>query len=223
MTPVGNIPSKEYKKHLQHYKDMHKKGLLFKSGKILTPENTYCGLFTSTYAKIVKNMISKNGYQSLLEYGSGKGTFYRKKFNIDSENFKTLKEYWDVKIELYDPAFKEHSVFPNPNNKIDITICIDVLEHIPEQDIDWILRRIFKKTKKFIFIVIGSYSAQALLPNGENAHILIKEPKWWFEKFLEFKKKFIGIKIICLCITKDKNEKAVYNPINIDDVFKKYL
>ena len=68
-------PSKEYKKHLQYYKDIHKKGLHFKSGKILTPENTYCGLFTSTYAKIVKNMISKNGYQSLLEYGSGKGTF----------------------------------------------------------------------------------------------------------------------------------------------------
>ena len=28
------------------------------------------------------------------------------------------------------------------------------------------------------------YSAAALLPNGENAHITIQKPEWWYEKFL---------------------------------------
>ena len=54
---------------------------------------------------------------------------------------------------------------------------------------------------------MACYPAQALLPNGENAHATIKEPKWWFEKLISFKKEYKDIKILC-CV-QQKIKKVV--------------
>ena len=105
-----------------------------------------------------------------------------------NENYPSLKNYWGIDVKLYDPAVKKFSNMPS--DKCDITISIDVLEHIPEEDIDWVLEKIMKLSNKFIFLVVGSYTSEALLPNGEGAHILIKTAKWWFNKLVYFKKKF---------------------------------
>ena len=42
---------------------------------------------------------------------------------------------------------------------------------------------------------VACYSAAALLPNGKNAHINIKNHKWWFEKILSFKKNMEMLKL----------------------------
>ena len=67
-----------------------------------------------------------------------------------------------------------------------------------------------------------SYSAQALLPNGENAHINIQEPKWWYEKILEIIKIRENLKIISNCsVYIDGKLKAL--PLEFNDKINNYI
>ncbi len=60
-------------------------------------------------------------------------------------------------------------------------ICTDVLEHIPEPDISWILSEQFGLATKLVFGNIASFPADKLLPNGENAHCTVRPVAWWQE------------------------------------------
>ena len=72
--------------------------------------------------------------KKVLEYGCGKAYYYKEKFKIQGKIVPPLKEYWGVNINLYDPCYEKFSKFPKA--KVDLSICIDVLEHIPQEDID---------------------------------------------------------------------------------------
>jgi hypothetical protein len=56
-----------------------------------------------------------------------------------------------------------------------------MLEHCPEQDIDWIVDEIFSFAEHFLFATIACYPAGKRLPNGENAHCTLRPPEWWEE------------------------------------------
>ena len=105
--------------------------------------------------------------------------------------------------------------------KYDLVISIDVLEHIPSQDTDWVLEKIISKATKYVFINLACYPAVALLPNGKNAHINVNNPQWWAEKILSLKKKYMDIKIICVCALKE-NEHYKYFPLQYDDKLTNY-
>ena len=42
-----------------------------------------------------------------------------------------------------------------------------------------VLRDIFSHAKKLVILNVACYEANALLPNGENAHITVRSPHWW--------------------------------------------
>ena len=117
----------------------------------------------------------------------------------------------------YDPAFPEYG----PPKEADLVCCIDVLEHIPSSDIDWVLKEIIGKAKKYVFINIACHPAIALLPNKENAHININTPQWWHQKILNSKKNLNEIKIICICSIKE-NDVIKYFPLQYDDKLTNY-
>ena len=104
-----------------------------------------------------------------------------------------------------------------------MVICIDVLEHVPREDLDWILNKIFSLSKKYIFLNVACYYANALLPNGSNAHINVNDKDWWFKKILEFKKKYEELKIICICSYKLENKRMKLVPLQYDDELINYL
>jgi hypothetical protein len=64
-------------------------------------------------------------------------------------------------------------------------VSTDVLEHIPEEDVDWVLKDCFSFAKKFIYMNIASYPARKILPNGWNAHVTIESPDWWRQRILK--------------------------------------
>ena len=103
-----------------------------------------------------------------------------------------------------------------------MVICIDVIEHIPIEDIDYFLEQLSNLSKKYIFLNVGCYSAAALLTNGENAHITIQKPEWWYEKILKLIKIRQNLKIICNCtIVKDGKLKVF--PLEFNDKIKNYI
>ena len=214
------MPSKEYLKNLEFYKKMHRDGFNLKNGDRRSPDEAYNGRSTLIFAKLIKDIIHRNQITNMLDYGCGKGFFYDNSFEIKDLKIKSLKDYWGIKIDLYDPCYENYS-FIDENKIYDLVISIDVLEHIPEQDIDWVLDKIISKAKKYVFINVACYSAAALLPNGDNAHININNQSWWFEKILHFKKKYGDVKIICICSIVE-NGKIVLFPLQFDDKIINY-
>ena len=61
-------------------------------------------------------------------------------------------------------------------------VSTDVLEHIPAEDIPWVLGELFSFADKFVFVTIAGYPAQKIMPNGENAHCTIAPMGWWQEQ-----------------------------------------
>ena len=63
--------------------------------------------------------------------------------------------------------------------KADCVISFDVLEHVYIADVENILDDIFSYAKKLVILNIACYPANAMLPNGENAHITVRDKFWW--------------------------------------------
>jgi len=159
----------------------------------------------------------EEGAKSLLDYGCGKALLY------DKEKYKTmrlnkqgqvlpkpLQEIWQLDYHaLYDPAYSEHSKLPK--GRYDAVICTDVIEHIDEKDVDWILEEIFSYSRKFVLLTIACYKALKTFKDGRNVHVNIKNPKHWKEKLLQLHDKHPHLNIhYSLDVVEDENaEKPV--------------
>ena len=99
---------------------------------------------------------------------------------------------------------------------------INMYKQMHIEDIDYVLEQICNLAKKYIFLNVGCYSAAALLPNGDNAHITIQEPEWWNDKILGIIKNRKNLKVICNCtIVKDGKLKVF--PLEFNDKIKYYI
>tara|TARA_Y100000741_G_C18239797_1_gene553155 strand:+ start:405 stop:1067 length:663 start_codon:yes stop_codon:yes gene_type:complete len=217
---IKNFPSKEYKENIKFYKKMHREGYKLIDGSKVNERDAYDGHSTLVFAKLIRDIIKKNQIETMLDYGCGKGFFYSNESNQNGIKINSLKDYWKIDIDLYDPCYEKNS-FIDEKKKYDLVISIDVLEHIPSQDTDWVLEKIISKAKKYVFINVACYSAIAILPNGENAHINVNEPEWWNEKILKLKKIYQNVKIICVCSLKE-NGKHIFFPLQYDDKITNY-
>ena len=166
-------PSQEYKNLVQNYKEIHKKGTLN-----FSPKDTYNGLSTINFVENLKKIINKNKCKSLLDYGSGKGDrYFNESLSADKKiKYPPLKDFWNIQPTLFDPGVPH----PKPKNILfDIEISFDVLEHIPRQDLGWVVNEIFEFSGNIVFINVACYKASAILPNKKNAHTSVFNPWWW--------------------------------------------
>lgn len=129
-------PSKEYYEALEHTKRVHSS----------ERSEIYTGKFLRPHAFEIKKIITLLGVQSILDYGCGKGRQYLW-INDDGE---TLEEQWGVTVTKYDPGVPEFEA--DPVGKFDLVICTHVLGCIPEQDLPWVIERIFGYANKAVYI-----------------------------------------------------------------------
>ncbi len=167
-------PSENFQYYIDQYKILHtvKKD----GGGVYTD----CFHISPTYTSrdMIKTMLEEHNVKTLLDYGIAQGVQYTK---------GKLDEYWGLESYTgYDPAVERYS--QKPTGKFDAVLCYDVLEHIPEGSIDYVMQEIFSYTDKVILLHVGLGPAQAKLPNGENAHITIKPREWWIEKINKYKR-----------------------------------
>ena len=132
--------------------------------------------------KIIKNTKSKTA----LDYGCGKAGLYI------NDNIHLS---WGIKkIGLYDPAILMWNQLPGDN--FDCVISTDVLEHVPEEEINDTLEEIFTLSNKCTYLNIAMYAALHILPNGENAHCTLKPKDWWRTKIAETIKENIEVHVV---------------------------
>ncbi len=109
---------------------------------------------------------------SILDYGCGQSGF------LEALGFGER-----VRLLRYDPAIPDFATAPS--EKADLLINIDVLEHVPESDLDDVLTHMASLCRDAL-IVVDTKPAGLTLPNGQNAHCTLRPHAWWQEKLSHY-------------------------------------
>ena len=185
-------PSEEYKELVGEYINLHENG-----NKTIPADKMFNGISLIYYIPdLMEVVLNKEKAKSILDYGCGKGKLYSSTeyntLNLDKKGRRlkdSLPNLWQLDYyDLYDPGYKEYSKLPK--GKYDGVICTDVIEHIDENDCDWILDEIFSYGRKFIYLTIACYKALKTFDNGKNVHVNVQEPEYWKEKLDKLHKKY---------------------------------
>jgi hypothetical protein len=122
-------------------------------------------------AQIVK-IVRSHHARTLLDYGSGAGDAWRQPHRLHRD----LGLRW-FDVTLYDPAFPEHD--EKPLGLFDGVLCSDVLEHIPEDDVDRVVTELFAHARKFVWASVCCRPAKKSFPDGTNMHVTQRPLQWW--------------------------------------------
>ncbi len=187
--------SSEYKEFLNLHAHAHKNFIKINKGSHHQKDIAFKGNSLLPHIKFIKKLIKDYKCKSLLDYGCGKALVYFESIYSKSsgEAYKNIGEYWsDIKkITFFDPCYEKFNNFPNSLS--DITVCTDVLEHIPEKDLGWVTEELFILSKKLVFIAVPTYLSSELLDGNINTHLIVKDGPWWRDKIESVQKKFIHI------------------------------
>jgi len=120
---------------------------------------------------VVKKKFKQHDVRTVLDYGCGGSDWNAPGF----ENDISATDFFGLnKVYRYEPAREI-----DERASVDCVVCFDVLEHIFVSDVATVLRDIFSHAQKLVILNVACYEANALLPNGENAHITVRNPHWW--------------------------------------------
>jgi hypothetical protein len=178
------------------YKDMHQRGDTLNQ---IPADQTFDGRSLVGQLGTIRDIIAQFGASTVLDYGCGKALAYQNGVRLaDGTEAPSVKALWNVDdIRLYDPGYEPYSSLPE--GKFDVVVSTDVLEHCPEQDVRWIVGEMFGYADKVLYLTISCRPAVKHLPNGENAHITVKEPQWWSELLSEVAGQFPNIRYFATC------------------------
>ncbi len=190
---MNHIYSKDYQNLINIYNKLHNEG------NSNTPaEQMFDGKSLKMVFVAVKQVIEHTKSKSLIDFGCGKAKYYFNEVFIENNRYKNIYSYWGIDdIFLYDPGF--HKFKNYPPNKADGVLCVDVVEHIPEQDVVRFVEEIFSLANKFVFIVIACYKANKYLPDGRNVHLSIKTPLEWKEIISKIRINYPSIRPYIIC------------------------
>lgn len=120
--------------------------------------------------------------RSLVDFGAGQSDLA----------FRLAKQAGIASVCRYDPAIPELS--SRPDFVSDVLVNVDVLEHIPEDELDAAIAEMARMAQHAI-IVIDTAPARLKLSDGRNAHVSLHDEHTW-EKRL--KKSFPTIRPILI-------------------------
>lgn len=139
----------------------------------INPKN-FKGTSLTEWIDDIDVLIHQQGITTILDYGCGKAQCW--------------PDHWRHIITGFDPAVDQFS--HKPHDQFDLVLCIDVLEHVPEQCVEWVLSDIFNYARKWTFFDISCVPAGTRLPDGSNKHLCVRDPEWWDLKLSPYKGRY---------------------------------
>ena len=157
-------PSRRFGEMLDQYKQLD-------GGNSATGSLVFDRPLAPIVAEIAK-LIVETGASSVLDYGAGKGGAYA------SAGPATTHPAWPgVAVTLFDPMLPG---FPQPQADIyGGVISVGALQHVPEEDIGWVLDEMFKAAQSFVYVAVSTADVAQSLPNGLPAPCNVRSAEWW--------------------------------------------
>jgi hypothetical protein len=163
--------SEKGEKLIDLYDSMAAEGYHRTDGKCVN--NAYNDFELRSFRHLVLPYFQEHEIKSVLDYGCGGSDW--ETLSFDEGTAKSAKDFFNLDaVSYYEPA---RGI--DQRQKVDCVSCFDVLEHVFISDVTTVLRDILSYAQKLVVINIACYDAKAMLPNGENAHITVRDPMWW--------------------------------------------
>ncbi len=121
------------------------------------------------YAPLVTEIINRLGITHVLDYGCGRQA------NLS----RHIKPAQQITYQAYDPAVP---AFAEDPVRAQMLCCIDVLEHIEPDRLDFVLDHLTSLTEGVAFLSIHTGPAVKTLSDGRNAHLIQQPLEWWLPK-----------------------------------------
>lgn len=138
---------------------------------------SFRGLSILQHKQQIAKLVRTTSAKSLLDYGSGAGDAWKQPHRLHRE----LGLRW-FDVTLYDPAFPEHD--EKPSGLFDGVLCSDVLEHIPEDELDATVATLFRHARNFVWASVCCRPAKKCFPDGvTNLHVTLQPMEWWTALF----------------------------------------
>ena len=148
--------------------------------------------------------------RNMLDVGAGRGTFiaYARDAGIEAEGFDFSE--WAVSDEGRYPRCKEdwlrfHDAtdpWPYEDKSFDLIVALDFFEHIYEEDLDFVIKELYRVASKYVFLQIavsgtgglhrisgGGYIIHkedsiplALEGCAVAGHITVMPESWWYDR-----------------------------------------
>lgn len=125
---------------------------------------TYGASSQKIFDKVLE-VIKEYNPKSILDYGCGRSAL------IDMIYAST-----NIAVYRYDPVFAEYNKLPT--TKVDFVICTDVLQHIPENELDENLKEI-ASAGDVCYFKIKCCDHPTTFPNGEPTNCTVHDKYWW--------------------------------------------
>lgn len=132
------------------------------------------GNVTAKHYPLIKNLIKKQSFGTVLDYGCGKGHFIQ----------HAREAMPGLQVAGFDVASDEYGVLPD--GKFDLVISLDVMEHVEFGALSNVLAEIRDRTSKAFICSVANYPAGKKLPDGRNAHVTQMPFGYWFNIFSAF-------------------------------------
>lgn len=198
-------PSPRYVELQDIYRRMHTQGYEVETEtgvERIAGDDAFPGDQLPAYLEPIGQLIERTGSRTVLDYGCGKGRQYGPVEIKDGQGrvvATSVAELWGVdEIALYDPGVAEHAALPD--GPFDGVVSTDVLEHIPRDDVFWVVDEVFARAARFVFANVACYPAKGRLLDGSNAHVTVEHPKWWLAVFemAAARRPGVGFSLVCM-------------------------
>lgn len=197
-------PSQRFIELLALNREMHEQG---HRGQVKAAEKTFCGKSLRDHVAPIAALVRDCHARTILDYGSGKAQLYEP-FPGESTDSrcKTMRAWGGTRVTCYDPGY---APFAGPiDEQYDGVICTDVLEHVADDDIPWVLDELFRHARRFVYAVAACYPARKTLPNGENAHVTLQPTTWWREQMEAASRRHAGVQWV-LCAQRSRRSATL--------------
>lgn len=164
--------------------------------------------------KQIKELISETGAGTLLDYGCGKGLHFRNP-KMSEKDARLLREL-GVRVSGYDPGWRPFAKLPK--GPFDGVVALDVLEHIPKDDIPWVLWEIFGYARKFVLVEVALFPSKKHFKDGRNVHVTLEPEEWWMK---EMEAASAGHDVVRRCLFyRGKQSEKTETPSPLEDIKK---
>lgn len=185
--------------YLNEYKALHSKSTGFRYMGELMPSDSGDRLFNGrdferNLWNVFREWAEKRESFRVLDYGCGKAKHLFQP-HLEGKTFHTffagkVQEYY-----CYDPGNARYATRPADDAGFDAVICADVMEHVPDEHVDAVMKEIGKwlHPKGVGFYSISGQPAKKCFDDGENLHVNVQPIEYWQEKLKLTNRRYVMV------------------------------
>lgn len=133
---------------------------------------------------VISKLLSDINFNSVVDLGCGRGFYLRKLLELGKDAIGV--EFSKVCCEKYlnDVPYINEDIFSfcRQDRCYDLTLCMDVLEHIEPSNISELIQGIRNISERAI-IGVANHSDVLM---GHELHLIIENHDWWYDKLKKY-------------------------------------